>query len=78
MTELVGPYPHRALPIIAHSQRSKVSAFHLHQTALYNSIFRYDDQMLVNQHIYGTYGYFGARSCILPVVSKEPIYSIPT
>lgn len=32
-------------------------AFHLHRTALYNSIFRYDDQMLVNQHIYGTYGY---------------------
>ncbi len=31
--------------------------FHLHATALYNSIFRYDDQMLVNQHIYGTYGY---------------------
>lgn len=31
--------------------------FHLHQTALYNSIFRYDEQMLVNQHIYGTYGY---------------------
>lgn len=31
--------------------------FHLHHTALYNSIFRYDDQMLVNQHIYGTYGY---------------------
>jgi transcriptional regulator with XRE-family HTH domain len=32
-------------------------SFHLHQTALYNSIFRYNDQMLVNQHIYGTYGY---------------------
>lgn len=31
--------------------------FHLHSTALYNSIFRYDDQMLINQHIYGTYGY---------------------
>ena len=31
--------------------------FHLHRTALYNSIFRYDDQMLVNQHIYGIYGY---------------------
>lgn len=31
--------------------------FHLHATALYNSIFRYDDQMLINQHIYGTYGY---------------------
>lgn len=31
--------------------------FHVHGTALYNSIFRYDDQMLVNQHMYGTYGY---------------------
>lgn len=31
--------------------------FRLHGTCLYNSIFRYDDQMLVNQHIYGTYGY---------------------
>jgi hypothetical protein len=31
--------------------------FRLHATALYNSIFRYDDDMLVNQHIYGTYGY---------------------
>jgi len=32
-------------------------SFRLHWTALCNSIFRYDDQMLVNQHIYGTYGY---------------------
>ncbi len=31
--------------------------FRLHATSLYNSIFRYDDDMLVNQHIYGTYGY---------------------
>jgi hypothetical protein len=31
--------------------------FRVHGTSLYNSIFRYDDQMLVNQHIYGTYGY---------------------
>jgi hypothetical protein len=31
--------------------------FRLHGTSLYNSIFRYDDQMLVNQHVYGTYGY---------------------
>jgi hypothetical protein len=31
--------------------------FRLHGTSLYNSIFRYDDQMLVNQHIYATYGY---------------------
>jgi hypothetical protein len=29
----------------------------LHGTSLYNSIFRFDDQMLVNRHIYGTYGY---------------------
>lgn len=31
--------------------------FRQHQTSLYNSIFRFDDHMLVNQHIYGTYGY---------------------
>lgn len=31
--------------------------FHLHSTTLYNSIFRFDDEMLVNQHVYGTYGY---------------------
>jgi transcriptional regulator with XRE-family HTH domain len=31
--------------------------FHLHRTTLYNSIFRFDDQMLVNQHVYGAYGY---------------------
>lgn len=31
--------------------------FRLHGTALYNSIFRYDNQTLINQHIYGTYGY---------------------
>lgn len=31
--------------------------FRLHRTSLYNSIFRYDGEMLINQHIYGTYGY---------------------
>jgi transcriptional regulator with XRE-family HTH domain len=31
--------------------------FVLHRTALYNSIFRYDDHMMVNTHLYGTYGY---------------------
>jgi hypothetical protein len=31
--------------------------FRMHETSLYNSIFRYDNQMLINQHIYGTYGY---------------------
>lgn len=31
--------------------------FNLHRTTLYNTILRFDDQMIVNQHIYGTYGY---------------------
>jgi transcriptional regulator with XRE-family HTH domain len=31
--------------------------FRLQRTTLYNSIFVYDDQMLVNQHAYGVYGY---------------------
>jgi transcriptional regulator with XRE-family HTH domain len=31
--------------------------FRLHRTTLYNSIFIFDDQMLINQHIYGAYGY---------------------
>lgn len=31
--------------------------FNLVRTTLYNSIFRFDDEMLINQHIYGVYGY---------------------
>jgi len=31
--------------------------FRLQQETLYNSIFVYDDDMLVNQHVYGMYGY---------------------
>jgi transcriptional regulator with XRE-family HTH domain len=31
--------------------------FRLQKETLYNSIFVYDDEMLVNQHVYGTYGY---------------------
>jgi transcriptional regulator with XRE-family HTH domain len=31
--------------------------FRLQAETLYNSIFVYDDEMLVNQHIYGMYGY---------------------
>jgi len=31
--------------------------FRLHRTTLYNSIFVYDDEMLINQHAYGVYGY---------------------
>jgi hypothetical protein len=31
--------------------------FLLQKETLYNSIFVYDDEMLVNQHVYGAYGY---------------------
>jgi hypothetical protein len=31
--------------------------FRLHHTTLYNSLYRYDDQLLVNHHIYGVHGY---------------------
>ena len=36
--------------------------FRLQRETLYNSIFVYDEQMLINQHVYGRYGYM-ARSC---------------
>ncbi|MEU0539730.1 XRE family transcriptional regulator [Nocardia sp. NPDC005978] len=32
-------------------------AFRLQSETLYNSIFIYDDEMLINQHVYGMYGY---------------------
>ena len=32
-------------------------ALHLHTTTLYNSILRFDNQMFVNTHVYGAYGY---------------------
>jgi len=31
--------------------------FRLQKETLYNSIFLYDDEMLINQHVYGMYGY---------------------
>jgi transcriptional regulator with XRE-family HTH domain len=31
--------------------------FQLQRATLYNSIFVYDDEMLINQHVYGMYGY---------------------
>ena len=31
--------------------------FRLQAETLYNSIFAYDDEMLINQHVYGMYGY---------------------
>jgi phosphatidylserine/phosphatidylglycerophosphate/cardiolipin synthase-like enzyme len=33
--------------------------FLLQKETLYNSIFVYDDEMLINQHVYGMYGYMG-------------------
>ena len=30
---------------------------HLHDTTLYNSIYRFDDEMLVNTHLYATNAY---------------------
>ncbi len=31
--------------------------FRLQRTTLYRSIFVYDEEMLINQHVYGMYGY---------------------
>jgi phosphatidylserine/phosphatidylglycerophosphate/cardiolipin synthase-like enzyme len=45
--------------------------FRLHGTSLYNSIFRYDNQMLVNQHIYGTYGYIAPILHLRRVASAD-------
>ena len=45
--------------------------FRLHGTSLYNSIFRYDDQMLVNQHLYGTYGYMAPILHLRKVASGD-------
>jgi hypothetical protein len=39
--------------------------FRLHWTTLCNSIYRFDSQMLINQHIYGTYGY------LAPILHQE-------
>lgn len=40
-------------PLTGHSGVS----VHLHDTTLYNSIFRFDDEMLVNAHLYATNAY---------------------
>lgn len=31
--------------------------FRIHHTTLYNSLYRYDEQMLVNHHVYGVHGF---------------------
>ena len=40
-------------PLIGHPGVS----IHLHDTTLYNSIYRFDDDMLVNAHLYATNAY---------------------
>jgi hypothetical protein len=40
-------------PLIGHPDVS----VHVHDTTLYNSIYRFDDEMLVNAHVYGTNAY---------------------
>jgi hypothetical protein len=40
-------------PLIGHERIS----VHVHDTTLYNSIFRFDDEMLVNAHLYATNAY---------------------
>jgi hypothetical protein len=40
-------------PLIGHERIS----VHLHDTTLYNSIYRFDDEMLVNAHLYATNAY---------------------
>ena len=44
-------------PTTGRLSESPSVTFHLHRTTLYNSIYRFDDQMMINQHAYGTYGY---------------------
>lgn len=45
-----------ALVLFKRLQNAEGIEFRLHDTILYNSIFRADDQMLVNTHIYGLAG----------------------
>ena len=42
--------------LVLHRPLLKVAAveIRLHRTVLYNSIYRADDQLLVNSHLYGT------------------------
>ena len=42
-----------ALPLYRHLDAVENIEIRLHRTVLYNSIYRADDQLLVNQHSYG-------------------------
>lgn len=41
--------------------------FRLQRATLYNSIFVYDEEMLINQHVYGMYG------CMAPILHLRKI-----
>lgn len=49
-------------------------AFHVHRTTLYNSIYRFDDEMFVNQHIYGTYGYMAPILHLRKLVTGNELF----
>jgi hypothetical protein len=44
---------HNALSLYRSTDGIENSEIRLHRTILYNSIYRADDQLLVNQHVYG-------------------------
>lgn len=57
---LAGALPSRirtALHYFAELADQDGISFHLHSTKMYNSIFRFDDEMLVTPHLYGQPGY---------------------
>ena len=51
-------------------------SIHLHDTTLYNSIYRFDDELLVNTHVWGWNAY-GRRFCI-SAASPEAVCPPPT
>jgi hypothetical protein len=51
--EGVGDAQANALVLCQELQRSDGMEFRFHATILYNSIYRGDDQLLVNTHVYG-------------------------
>jgi hypothetical protein len=52
--------------------------FRLHRTTLYNSIFRFGDQMLINQHIFGVYSYMAPILHLRRVEGAGLFDTIPT
>jgi hypothetical protein len=44
---------HNTLAFYQELRGNKNATVYFHQTILYNSIYRFDDEMLVNTHLYG-------------------------